>query len=204
MPRAKTYDRATALEKARDAFWQYGYDALGVRAIEELTGLNRFAIQTEFGGKEGLFLEALEIYAQAAIEQIITPISAGGLPEIKQFFSNAIGFQKNDPRIFGCLMVNTVVENAAHNHIELKRRTDAHYARMLNAFYSALGNARDRGEISADFNIAEAASFLLGLAMGIQVYIRMTGTLSTARQQTNMALKTIDSWQIKPCCHNGA
>jgi len=202
MPRAKTYDRVTALEKARDAFWQYGYDALGVRAIEELTGLNRFAIQTEFGGKEGLFLEALEGYGDMMIEQIITPISAGGLAAIKQFFMDATIFQENDPRLFGCLMVNTVVENAARNNTELKKRTDAHYARMLAAFKSALNNARKRGEISAGFDIAEAAAFLLGVAMGIQVYIRMTGSLSTARQQVSMVVKTIDSWQNQSCCHN--
>ncbi len=195
MPRAKTYDRSTALEKARDAFWQYGYDALGVRTIEELTGLNRFAIQTDFGGKEGLFIEALELYAETMIEQIIIPMSAGGLTEIKQFFTDAIALHDNDPRIYGCLMVNTVVENAAHNHLELKKRTDAHYARLLDAFCSALSNARNAGEIADDFDIEEAASFLLGLAMGIQVYIRMTGSVSTAQHQVAMALKTIETWQ---------
>lgn len=199
MPRAKTYDRATALEKARDAFWQYGYDALGVRAIEDLTGLNRFAIQTEFGGKEGLFLEALEDYADMMIEQIITPMSAGGLAAIKDFFMEATIFQQNDPRLFGCLMVNTVIENAARNNTELKKRTDAHYARMLAALEAALNTARKSGDIAEDFDIAEAAAFLLGVAMGIQVCIRMTGALSTARQQVNMVVKTIDSWQNHPC-----
>ncbi len=195
MPRAKNYVRSSAVEKARDAFWQFGYDALGVRAIEELTGLNRFAIQTEFGGKEGLFLEALELYAQTAIEHIIEPISAGGLPAIKQFFNQTATLQKDDPRVFGCLMVNTVIENAAHNHPELKKHTDAHYARMLGAFSAALNNAKDAGDIGEDFNIEEAASFLLSLAMGIQVYIRMTGSVCAARHQAGMALKTIDSWQ---------
>ena len=199
MPRAKNYDRTTALEKARDAFWQYGYDALGVRTIEELTGLNRFAIQTDFGGKQGLFLEALEHYENAAIKHIIKPLRAGGLTAIKHFFSEATTLQKDDPRVFGCLMVNTVIENAAHNHFELKKRTDAHYARMLDAFTTALGNARKDGEISEDFDIEEAASFLMGLAMGMQVYIRMTGSLSSARHQANMALKTIDTWQNRPC-----
>jgi len=195
MPRPKNYDRSTALEKARDAFWQYGYDALGVRAIEQLTGLNRFAIQTDFGGKQGLFLEALEHYAQAAITHIIEPIRAGGLSEIKHFFTKIATLQKQDPRVFGCLMVNTVIENAAHNHLELKKRTDAHYARMLDAFKSALGNARDAGDIAEDFDTEEAASFLLSLAMGMQVHIRMTGSVTSVRHQAHMAVKTIDSWQ---------
>lgn len=199
MPRPKNYDRPTALAKARDAFWQYGYDALGVRAIEELTGLNRFAIQTDFGGKEGLFLEALSLYGDEAIEHIMEPMRAGGLSAIKQFFIDATTMHKNDPRIFGCLMVNTVIENASHNREKLKKQTDSHYAGMLNAFRAALSNARDAGDIAEDFDIEEAAPFLLSLAMGIQVYIRMTGSLSSARHQANMALKTIDTWQNQPC-----
>ncbi len=197
MPRTKNYIRSEALEKACNAFWKYGYDALGVRAIEEQTGLNRFAIQTDFGGKEGLFLEVLEKYADVSIDCFIDPIRQGDVSAIKQFFVDMTTPQENDPRLFGCLMVNTVVENAAPQRTELKRRTDAHYARMHGAFKSALLNTREKGQLTAGFDIDEAATFLLALAMGIQVYIRMNGSFSQARQQTNMALKIIDSWCLQ-------
>lgn len=195
MARPKKYERHEALENARDAFWKYGYDALGVRAIEQHTKLNRFAIQTEFGGKEGLFLEILDKYAEDAIDQIMAPLQDGSLNAIRDFFSQSITPEKNDPRTFGCLMVNTVIENASQHRDALKSRTDAHYERMLDAFRSALTNARNDGEVADNFDIEEAACFLLTLAMGMQVYIRMHGSLSAANQQTKMALKTIESWR---------
>ena len=53
MPRSKGYDRAQAVERACEAFWEFGYQALGLREIESRTGLNRFAIHTEFGRQGG-------------------------------------------------------------------------------------------------------------------------------------------------------
>lgn len=195
MPRTKGYIRSEALEKARDAFWQHGYDALGVRAIERSTNLNRFAIQTEFGGKEGLFLEALDNYTEEAIRTILDPISEGGIDSLTQFFVEAVTVRDNDPRDFGCLMVNTAIENASLQNAELKKRTDDHYAGMLKAFSSALKKARDIGELHDDIDLEEAASFLLGLAMGMQVYNRMNGSVAAARHQASMAVKILESWK---------
>jgi len=195
MPRPKSYIRSEAVEKARDAFWQHGYNALGVRAIEENTGINRFTIQTEFGGKQGLFLEALDNYVELSLVTIITPLSQGGLNAIRHFFSSLVTPQNHDTRDFGCLMVNTVVENASLGNAELKKRTDAHYQRMLNALESALQVARQQGEVDADFDVEQSASLLLALAMGMQVYNRMNGSVSAAAHQANAALKIIDTWQ---------
>ncbi len=194
MARSKSYVRSEALEKARDAFWRHGYDALGVRAIEQCADLNRFAIQTEFGGKEGLFLEALDKYAEESVQVFIDPIKEGSLDAIRQFFIDATSPRENDQRDFGCLMVNTVVENASLGNAGFRKRTDAHYGKMLAAFGSALKNTRKQGGLRDDVDIEEAASFLLGLAMGMQVYNRMNGSAAAARHQSSMAVKILDSW----------
>ena len=74
MPRPKSYDRQDAIAKACLAFWEHGYQDLGVREVERLTGLNQFAIRSEFGGKEGLYLEALTYYCDAAITTEMAPM----------------------------------------------------------------------------------------------------------------------------------
>lgn len=43
MARQKSYDRQDAIAKARDAFRQYGFQTLGIRAIEDIVGIGRFA-----------------------------------------------------------------------------------------------------------------------------------------------------------------
>ena len=61
MPRKRKLSIEEAIEKSMFAFWQYGF-GLGVRSLEEKTGINRFMLQTELGGKEGLFIKALDAY----------------------------------------------------------------------------------------------------------------------------------------------
>ena len=74
MARAKSYDREVAVEAAMLAFWRKGYGALGVREIESETSINRFALQTDFGGKQGLFLEALQKYLAISDETALKPL----------------------------------------------------------------------------------------------------------------------------------
>ena len=67
MGRKRKVDRDTARQSALSAFWVNGYSGLGVRQLEELTGINRFAVQTEFGGKDGLFLDIASLYCSVWI-----------------------------------------------------------------------------------------------------------------------------------------
>ena len=55
MPRERKLTIEEAIEKSMFAFWEHGF-GLGVRNLEQITGINRFMLQTELGGKEGLFL----------------------------------------------------------------------------------------------------------------------------------------------------
>lgn len=198
MPRPKRYDRSDAVKKACDAFWQHGYGALGVRSLENLTGLNRFAIQTEFGGKEGLFLETLDRYALESETHLLGPLREGSLDQVMVFF-NQIGTPSQEPaQIYGCLMANTVVENAGPASATIKERTDRHFQLLKQAFRAALTHAKSDGQLAGDFDTEEAAAFLVGSTLGIQMTIRKAGSLKTARPYLNVLIKTIESWQTTP------
>ena len=195
MPRKKKYDRDDSVLKACNAFWQHGYDALGVRALEELTGLNRFAIQTEFGGKEGLFLEVLDKYTQETETHFLQPLREGGLDQIENLYNQLITLLPNTAQAFGCLMVNTVVENAVLARTAIKERTDRHFKQMEGAISSALFRAKTNGQIASSFDIDEAVVFLVGSTMGVQVMIRREGSIEAAKPYVEMLIKTINSWR---------
>lgn len=195
MPRPKNYDRDDAVGKACNAFRQHGYDALGVRALEALTGLNRFAIQTEFGGKEGLFLETLDKYAQQTESHLLQPLREGDLDQIENLYSQLIALSSEPAQAFGCLMVNTVVENAVRARVTIKERTDLHFKRFEDAIRAALSRAKTNGQIASHFDIDEAVVFLVGSTMGIQVVIRRAGNIEAAKPYVEMLIKTIKSWR---------
>ena len=122
MARPKSYDRAEAVRAVRDAFWEHGYEGLSISAIEERTGLGRFAIRTEFGGKEGLFLEALADYTADTETYMLAPLREDGtLDGIIALLRGVVTPHEGSPRRFGCLMVNTSVENASIGALVVNR-----------------------------------------------------------------------------------
>lgn len=194
MARKKSYDRDQAVGDAMRTFWTRGYSNLGVREIERETALNRFALQTEFGGKQGLFLEALECYLALSRDGALKPLGNGGLQGIRDFFTGLVAPGDDAARDKGCLMVNTVIENADLSLAPVRQMTDAHYDGMRQSFQTALERAVTDGELPAGFDSEAGAAFLLTFAMGIEVYIRMNDDVSAARAQVDFLLTELDRW----------
>lgn len=167
MARPKSYDRSEAVERACMAFWRHGYQALGVRELERLTGLNQFAIRTEFGGKEGLFLEALKHYSNAAIETAMSPLVTGGTAEIVAFLRNLVTAGSMTSSSAGCLIVNTGIENARIGSAKLDETVRRYWTTLGERFGQALRNAREAGRIPPDTDIEKIADGLVTAVMGV-------------------------------------
>ncbi|MQY24168.1 TetR/AcrR family transcriptional regulator [Nocardia macrotermitis] len=59
----KQFDVDTALDQAMRTFWEYGYAHTSVDQLATATGLGRGSLYGTFGGKDALFLQALNHYA---------------------------------------------------------------------------------------------------------------------------------------------
>jgi TetR/AcrR family transcriptional regulator, transcriptional repressor for nem operon len=62
MPRPRTRTREEMVAAAKDAFWEFGYDGTAVSELERRTGVNRSSLYAEFGSKQALFAESLDMY----------------------------------------------------------------------------------------------------------------------------------------------
>jgi AcrR family transcriptional regulator len=169
MARQRSYDRQEAVERACRAFWEHGFQALGVREIEQLTGLNQYAIRSEFGGKEGLYLEALKFYSDAAIATALAPLNGGGLAEILAFLENLVADGSMTSSPWGCLIVNTGVENARVRSKKLEAAANMYWDVLESHFRQSLENACARGEIAPDLDCGATAKGLVTAVMGVHV-----------------------------------
>lgn len=167
LARPKSYDRDNAIKLACMAFWDHGYQALGVRELEKLTGLNQFAIRTEFGGKQGLFREALKFYCDQAIESEMKPLIKGGVPEITTFIRGLVTDGSMTSSSSGCLVVNTGIENARIKSPILEEAVTKYWKTLEKRFVQALRNAQNLGEISEEIDIQLIASGLVTAVMGV-------------------------------------
>lgn len=60
--RPRSFDRATALEKALMAFWEHGYEATSVSDLTRIMGIGAPSLYAAFGDKRTLFEEVVRVY----------------------------------------------------------------------------------------------------------------------------------------------
>ncbi|MFF4570491.1 TetR/AcrR family transcriptional regulator [Streptomyces sp. NPDC001410] len=61
--RPRSFDRATALERALMAFWEHGYEATSVSDLTRIMGIGAPSLYAAFGDKRSLFEEVVRVYA---------------------------------------------------------------------------------------------------------------------------------------------
>lgn len=196
MPRPKSYDRDSALLRACKAFWAHGYGALGVRAIEDQTGLNQFAIQTEFGGKEGLLVEALEFYADKARKHALRPMKDGGIATIAAFFGGLVMDGSPTSSAWGCLLVNSGVENAEIKSARIEAVSNAYWRTLRKHFAAALHRAIDDGEIAGNVDVPDTARALVTAVIGIHTANRIARSNRAGAPLVRMIERQLESWRI--------
>ena len=196
MSRQKNYERNAVIEKAQEAFWQYGYQSCGIRSIEEIVGIGRFAIRTDFGGKEGLFLEALRAYVAASRPYIIEPLrNAKSLDPVADLVEYLVTPTEGSLRCYGCLLINTTVENATLKNEAIAEVIEQHFSELRKALRESLAQLQHDGLMRTDVSVDDAIEFIVGSTIAINLMNRAKGDSEAGRGYANMAIETIRSWQ---------
>jgi len=197
MARPKGYDRDTALVAARDLFWEQGYERVSIADLEQRTGLNRSSIYQEFGSKHGLFVAALECYADRVIAGLLADLSDDrrpGLDTVIALFDRLAELFRCDAGVSsrGCLMVNAIAELAAHDP-DVRLQAEAYRDRLRASFDAALARAARLNETTADPDQARArllASTLMGIWLTVRIDPQDASSLCTT------AARQVETWRL--------
>ena len=167
MGRQKSYQRSEVLEKAMQLFWKKGYVGTHLSELMQKTGLNKFSLYNEFGGKEALFHQCLSLYLDQADEYYSQTLNKTpyGLKNITNYFST-IRFSED---YHGCFFVHTLSES----HVTPEKSYDLvrSYSEKVESFYlknidAALANS----EIKTEFTAKGLAQYLTMVDLGLSVF----------------------------------
>ncbi|MEP5728479.1 MAG: TetR/AcrR family transcriptional regulator [Sulfitobacter sp.] len=195
MPRPKSYDRQDAIAKACNVFWEHGFQSLGVRELGRLTGLNQFAIRSEFGGKEGLYLETLEYYCDAAITAEMAPMKQGSIPEIANFFKGLVTPGSMTSSDYGCLIVNTGIENARIQSPRLENVVRSYWNTLEDHFLIALENEQAAQGKAATFTPHRLSASLVPAVMGIHAQNRSQRDQTAGRPLVDLICSVLSGYR---------
>jgi TetR/AcrR family transcriptional repressor of nem operon len=173
MPWEKSFDVDATLSKAMQAFWAHGYEATSMQDLVRATGINRASIYATYGDKRALFLSALRKYdvdiRRKMLEQLeASAAPAAGIAAVFDRFIDQTAMQQGN---WGCFIVNTALELAAH---------DSEIARLVNTaqddieafFLAMIRKGQQSGDFPADRDAAQLAHQTLASMLGMLVMIR--------------------------------
>ena len=174
MARPIAYDREQVVAAAARKFWEGGFDGCDIDTLTRSSGLNRHSLYKAFGGKNGLFLDALRFYVEKVAHDYVTTLEGSeGLDGIVSYFELATGVicdaKGYDGR--GCLITNTVIELGRSNRA-VSDIVDRYYARIERAFADLIRRGQDDGTIRRGLDPQATAQWLRLTSQGMSVSAR--------------------------------
>ncbi|MFD7712336.1 TetR/AcrR family transcriptional regulator [Streptomyces sp. NPDC059786] len=185
--RPRSFDRATALEKAIMAFWEHGYEATSVSDLTRAMGIGAPSLYAAFGDKQSLFVEVVQEYGtrygsfgdRAFAEE---PTARGA---IGRMLREAAAEYTDPGHPYGCLVVHAAT-NCSSPEVErfLRDRRNANIA----AFESRIRAGIAAGDLPADTDSAALARHTGAMIQGMSQQARDGATREELEAVAELAM----------------
>ena len=170
MPWEKSFDEDEAVGKAMKVFWQKGFAPASMADLIAGTGITRGSLYNAFGGKEQLFVKALQKYDKDQRRARLAELEAMDDPQraIAQLFDGLVAETVADAEKKGCFLVNTASELTTHG--EQVNAIVRNGLREIEAFFRrSIEVAQARQQIPATLDPQATAKGLLAMIIAIRV-----------------------------------
>jgi TetR/AcrR family transcriptional repressor of nem operon len=175
MARTKDFDEKKVLAKAVSIFWLKGYNGTSMQDLVDFLGISRSSLYDTYVDKRTLYLKALEFYQRTAGERIcdIASNTTSSKETIRQLLELTTSDLLKDKQHKGCFMVNAEVEVAPHD-AEVKNLVCQSDRQIEEAFYHAIQQGKESGEITSSQDARALTRFILNTVKGIRVSAKST------------------------------
>ena len=193
MPWQKTFDEDEVIGSIMEVFWQKGFEPASMTDLIAGAGITRGSLYNAFGGKEQLFLRALQKYDRDNRRAMLANLEAMDDPKraIAVLFDALIAEAVSDSGKKGCFLVNTASELIAHG--EEVNQIVRNGLREFEAFLRrSVEVAQARKQVPASLDPASTARGLMAMVVAIRVLSR--GMFDEAALETiaGQALRLLD------------
>nr|BFD82760.1 TetR/AcrR family transcriptional regulator [Streptomyces sp. Xyl84] len=169
--RPRSFDRATALEKAVLAFWEHGYEGTSVSDLTRAMGIGAPSLYAAFGDKQALFAEVVRDYGERygsfgarALTEEPTARAA-----VERILREAAAEYTAPGRPHGCLVIHAAT-NCTTPEVEQSLR--ARRNENIAAFESRIKADVAAGTLPADTDTGALARYAGALIQGMSQQAR--------------------------------
>ncbi|WP_030179090.1 TetR/AcrR family transcriptional regulator [Streptomyces sp. NRRL S-813] len=169
--RPRSFDRATALEKALLAFWEHGYEATSVSDLTRVMGIGAPSLYAAFGDKQALFAEVVREYGEryGAFGDRALAEEPTARAAVERTLREAAVEYTDPGHPHGCLVIHAAT-NCTTPEVEqlLRERRNANIA----AFESRIRADVAAGELPPDTEAGALARYVGALIQGMSQQAR--------------------------------
>lgn len=170
MPWEKSFDEDEIVGKAMNIFWKKGYEPASMAELIAGTGITRGSLYNAFGGKESLFIRALQKYDKDNRRALLSELEAVDDPvrAIAMLFDGLVAETVADTEKKGCFLVNTASDLGAHG--ESVNSLVRNGLREFQAFFRrCIEVGQARRQIPPDLEPEATAKGLMAMVVAIRV-----------------------------------
>ncbi|MEU3979181.1 TetR/AcrR family transcriptional regulator [Streptomyces sp. NPDC026672] len=187
MARPRKFDESDVLERARDRFWQSGYDATTMQDLCEATGVASQSLYGAFGSKHGVFARSLGAYCAGQVRGLGENLECSTDPWAS--LMTVVVFEDGDGRLplgpDGCFLSSSAAGLARRDDTvrDLSRST---YDGILHLLRTQLERARAAGQLREGVDLDTAAAGMLSAMQGIE-FLAKSGVDTEIRERARTA-----------------
>lgn len=164
--------RTAVVKVATELFWRDGYDDTSIADIVAATGVNRYAIYSDFGGKRDLFLAALQNYyneCAAIYIPIVYNEGKSALSRVREMLE--VYRDELSRKHEGCLMAQVAV-SMARSDVKIQEDVTNYFALILEHMSAPLREAAEQGALNPNLTPEAAAQIVFDAKMSMNLLAR--------------------------------
>jgi len=170
VPRPKSFDPETALDRAMDVFRVKGYDGASISDLTAAMGINRFSLYDTFGDKHALYMSALDRYERCAIDPLIERLDETVSVDALETFFDALAEHAASSGSAPCCLLHRTACADASGDDEVRVRVTAMRSRVVDAYRSLAERLVENNELNDAIDPEHAAWALFTIQSGIVSY----------------------------------
>lgn len=158
-----TDTRTHIIHTGADLIGHKGFGATGINAVLTAAGVPKGSFYHYFSSKNDFGLAVIDTFAEeydAKLDRILNDTSRSCVDRLRAYFDTGFETMTSCEYTRGCLIGNLGQELAGQNEA-FRQRLDSVFASWERRFEHCIRAAQQAGDISADIDAADTASFLL-------------------------------------------
>ncbi|MFA0086474.1 TetR/AcrR family transcriptional regulator [Vibrio sp. 10N.261.51.F12] len=173
MAKAAKFQREEVIHNAMLLYWEKGFHATSMRALQDAIDMRPGSIYAEFGSKESLYQITLEHYAEQSVQRLTQTVAnaASPLQGLKQFVSDIVVPTDQPTPSNMCMLAKTVAELTEENS-ELLDSARKGLRRIEKEFANVIKAAQDSGDVDPSRDAQRIGQYVQIQIMGIRTYVR--------------------------------